>query len=174
MRLARTKAYVAFDGAVTFHMLTYRAARMGIALDELQRAFPEAFDTRSGAFYKQLLAFIYCYGVTFDIEFNLKADAPDDLADFQEWWTRILPKGDYKAAFHAYLACVPQEIANVWAEAMEATRAPQPTAPAEMQPGAAERAETDPDFTQAASESSANSRQDSVNAPSGTSTVKSP
>jgi hypothetical protein len=156
MRLSRTKAFTAFDGAVTFHMLTYRAARMGIALDELQRAYPDVFDAHTGAFYKQMVAFIYSFGLTLDIEFNLKADAPDELVGFQEWWTRIVPKGDYKAAFQAYIACVSKDIADVWAIAVEATRAPSPTAPIELRPEADGAAESDPDFTQPANGSEAN------------------
>jgi hypothetical protein len=151
MRLSRTKAYSAFGGQITFVMLSYRAARMSIALDELQRAYPSAFEARTGERYKLLLAFIYSFGLTFDIEFKLTDESPDDLIAFQEWWTRVLPKGDYKAAFESYIAGVSKDIMDAWAEAVEATRAPAPAAPAELQPGAAERAETEPDFTPAAS-----------------------
>jgi hypothetical protein len=152
MRLSRTKAYSAFGGQVVFHMLTYRALRMGIVLDELERAFPAIFEARTGKQYKQILAFIVSFGRTLDIEFNLKDDAPDDLVDFRDWWTYILPKGDYRAAYQIYTACVSEDIANAWAEAVEATNAPSPSAPVELQPGAAARAETDKDFTQPVSE----------------------
>jgi hypothetical protein len=133
-------------------MLTYRAARMSIALDELQRAYPAVFEARTGERYKLLLAFVYSFGLTHEIEFNLNDESPDDLVTFQEWWTRILPKGDYRAAFESYIALVSREVMDAWAEAVEATRAPSPAAPAELQPGAAERAEHEPDFTPAVSE----------------------
>ncbi len=146
MQLSRTKAHVAFGGAVTFHMLTYRAARMSIALDELQRAYPAVFGAGEGKQYKQLVGFIFCFGRTWDIEFRLTDESPEELIAFRDWWVYVLPKGDYRAAYHSYTG-MPESIMNAWAEAAEATSEPSPTAPPEMQAGAAERAKTDEAFS---------------------------
>jgi hypothetical protein len=153
MRLSRTKTYTAFDGQVIFHMTGYRTLRLNIALDELERAYPALFNTRSGKQYEQILAFIFSFGNTQEIEFHLTEDSPEELVDFQKWWTRIMPKGDYRTAYHTYTVSVTADIADAWAEAVEATRAPSPAAPVELQPGAADRAETDKDFTPPVSES---------------------
>jgi hypothetical protein len=153
MRLSRSKEYSAFGGGIVFSMLTYRALRMGVVLDELERAFPAIFNAREGRQYKQIIAFIFSFGHTLDIEFHLTDDSPDDLLAFRDWWTHVLPKGDYRMAYESYIACVSEDIANAWAEAVEATRAPSPAAPVELQPGAADRAETDKDFTPPVSES---------------------
>ena len=155
MRLTGTKQYSAFDGQLVFSMLPKRALKMIVADYELRRAFPAAYADRSSMLLLKALRFVGCFELTWDIEFHFTADTPDELRVFKDWYTQIVPRADYRETFESYIACVTEDIEAAWVAALEATRAPLPTAPEEIKPGAAERAASDPNFTNAEREPSA-------------------
>jgi hypothetical protein len=144
-----TRDHAALDGQLVFRTLTKRTGRYEVAVDELRIAFPGVLEARVPATNADgspvvdpktgepvlrptvkgsiLTTFVWLFGYTVDIDFQLAPDAPEDLRNFQAWWTAVVPHAEARALFEGWLTVRTEAVERLWSEAILATR---PAAPA--------------------------------------------
>lgn len=124
----------AYDGQVIFSMVGPGALQRRIVNDSLLSHYPNypnLGNDEGGDFMASCIAlFILCYGTTHNIEFNLSANAPDDLTNLQAFWKGRHNKSPVEL-FQDSLYLVSEAVYAEWMNAYEAS-APRTLAPPEV------------------------------------------
>ncbi len=116
-----TRTHTAFDGQVTFRMMSYRTLGVDIVIEQLAH----------GADLSGVQAsFALCDTLTTDVTFELAEDARVDLRAFEMYW-RDRPT-DALARWQSFVALLSADVINEWWVAYEATRATEGRVPGEV------------------------------------------
>lgn len=137
----RTKDYAAYDGAVTWHMFPRQTLLFDTVWESLFEAFPDQVKANDNgtrtltddAQGRQISLFLFAFGCTADITFNLAEDSDPLLFDYQEWWREAVVSKDYRTLFGRFQRIADKRLLNDWYEAYNATRGRQLLAPDALQ-----------------------------------------
>jgi hypothetical protein len=114
--LSRSQKVRTCEGQVSFVFLLEPAQRMGAVSHELRRAYADVYASPDRSMASYLDGFILCMGMTYDIHFDLRPDAPLALFNFRDWWNGI-QYGSYAAAFDSFIAGVDLDVNVLWSVA---------------------------------------------------------
>lgn len=136
----RTKSYVAYDGQVTWEMFPRQNLLFDVVLDSVMAAFPEALETAADGKIRfnqtklagQVATFIWTFGSTADIKFNLTEESDPMLHEYRDWWINSVNNADHRKVFTEFSLFADQPLLSEWYTAFNSTRGRELLAPEEL------------------------------------------